>query len=358
MKEWETPFWSNFYRPTGYLLTTSLNATQKARDTIKKSFSSIRDHPLFPSGSFSAVDNANDIKRYLPMLEGQMDGWSGYLNRYAGYARAAKALEYAAKRCLELGVKFVTGDDGYAVEILFESADEGKKVCVGVKTANGNIHKAAHTILSLGAHIGTLLPEISQQVTAKSWAVAHLQLSPEEAAVMKGCPVVNCRDLGFFFEPDEDTGLIKLSANGAGYTNNITASEAHASLPTASNDGIPTEDEDLIKRLIQQAMPQFSGKELVKKFICWCADTPDSNYIIDHVPGTMGLLVVAGDSGHGFKMLPVAGKWVKKALEDGEQIIERWRWKDKKSGSDNISWRVGKVKDIKEVEFSSLKSRI
>jgi sarcosine oxidase/L-pipecolate oxidase len=72
----------------------------------------------------------------------------------------------------------------------------------------------------------------------------------------------------------------------------------------------------------------------------------------------MGLLVVAGDSGHGFKMLPVAGTWVKKALEDGEQIIERWRWKDKKSGSDNISWRVGKVKDIKEVEFSSLKSRI
>jgi sarcosine oxidase / L-pipecolate oxidase len=290
------------------------------------------------------------------VLQGQMEGWSGYLNRYAGYARAVKALEHTAKRCGELGVKFVTGQDGYAAEILFESTSDGKKVCVGITTASGQVHNAAYTILCLGAHIGTLVPSITQQVTAKSWAVAHIQLSPEEVVAMKGCPVVNCRDLGFFFEPDEDTGLIKLSANGAGYTNNITAPGILASVPTSSNDGIPKEDEELIRRLIRETMPQFSKRELVNKFICWCGDTSDSDYIIDSVPDTQGLMVVAGDSGHAFKMLPVAGKWVRQALEEGGQSIERWRWKDARNGSDDISWRVGKVKDIKDVEFSSLTS--
>ena len=358
IQEWQTPFWSAYYRSTGYLLTTSLNAPQKACDTIKKSFASIKDHPSFPPGSFSAVDNANDIKEYVPMLVGKMEGWSGYLNRYAGYVRAAKALKYTEMMCLRLGVKLVTGNDGYAETILFESTSEEKKLCIGVKTTNGQIHRATHTILCLGAHIATLLPSITTQVTAKSWAVAHIQLSPKEAAGMKGCPVVNCRDLGFFFEPDEDTGLIKLSANGAGYTNTVSAAGKSASVPTHLNDGIPKEDEDLIRRLIQETMPQFSGKELLNKFICWCGDTSDSDYIIDFVPDTQGLLVVAGDSGHAFKMLPVAGKWVKRALEEGRQSIERWKWKNTSKGTRDISWRVGKVKDIKDVEFSSSEGKI
>ncbi|PMD37706.1 FAD dependent oxidoreductase [Hyaloscypha variabilis F] len=358
IQEWQTPFWSDFYRPTGYLLATSINAPQKARETIKKSFASIKDHPRFPAGSFSPVDSLNDIKKYIPELQGKMEGWSGYLNRYAGYARAAKALEYTAKICLGLGVKFITGEDGYATEILFGSEYKGKQVCVGVKTASGLVHTASRTILCLGAHVGTLLPNVTQQVTAKSWAVAHIQLSPEEVAMMEGCPVVNCRDLGFFFEPDEDTGLIKLSANGAGYTNITSNAGTQASVPTSSNEGIPKEDEELIRRLIQEAMPQFSRRELVNKFICWCGDTSDSDYIIDYVPRTIGLLVVAGDSGHAFKMLPVAGKWVQRVLEDGEQSIGRWRWKYGKEKSDDISWRVGQVKDIKDVEFSSPRSRM
>ena len=78
-----------------------------------------------------------------------MEGWSGYLNRYAGYAKATKALEHTARNCQELGVRFVTGEEGYAVELLFETADQAKKVCVGVKAANEQVHKSSHIILCL-----------------------------------------------------------------------------------------------------------------------------------------------------------------------------------------------------------------
>jgi sarcosine oxidase/L-pipecolate oxidase len=184
-------------------------------------------------------------------------------------------------------------------------------------------------------------------VTAKSWAVTHLQLTPEEAKTMVGMPVINCRDLGFFFEPDPDNGLIKLSSHGAGYTNY----KNEVSLPSTSNDGIPEMDEELIHRLIEETMPQFAGRPLVNKFICWCSDTADSDYIIDFVPGYENLIIAAGDSGHAFKMLPVAGKWVTRVLEEGKQNIQRWKWKeDVKGGAHDISWRVGKLRDIKDVK--------
>ncbi|KAL5316008.1 hypothetical protein ACEPPN_016882 [Leptodophora sp. 'Broadleaf-Isolate-01'] len=352
IKQWQTPFWAPYYRETGYLLATSPNAPQKSRDSLQKSFSSIKDHPAFPPGSFSQIETAEKTRKQFPMLQGKMDGWSGYLNRHAGYARAAKALEHAAKACAETGVKFVVGNSGYAVELLYEAG--AKKICGGVKTADGSIHKATRTILCLGAHISTLLPAIAPQITAKAWSVAHIQLNTTEAKAIKGCPVVNCRDLGFFFEPDPDTGLVKFSANGAGYTNYISQSETGTtvSVPPNSNEGIPEEDEILIKRLIGEAIPQLSGRDLIKKFICWCSDTADSEYIIDFAPGSEGLMVAAGDSGHAFKMLPVAGKWVKDALLNGEQTTLRWRWKEGTSNGDDISWRVGQLKDIKDVEIS------
>ncbi|KAH7388895.1 FAD dependent oxidoreductase [Cadophora sp. MPI-SDFR-AT-0126] len=358
IKQWQTQFWAPYYIATGYLLATSPKAPQKSRISLQKSLASIKDHPAFPSGSFSTIESAENTRKQFPMLQGKMDGWEGYLNRYAGYARAAKALEHAAKACVGLGVKLVTGESGYATELLYEVGN--KKRCTGVKTADGTVYRAARTILCLGAHIGTLLPTIAPQITAKSWSVAHIQLSPTEAARMEGCPVVNCRDLGFFFEPDPDTGMIKFSANGAGYTNYVTrpGDSAPVSVPPTSNKGIPMEDEDLIKQLIDEALPQFSGRELFKKFICWCSDTADSEYIIDFVPGTEGLMVAAGDSGHAFKMLPVAGQWIKRALLEGEQKTLRWRWKEVPSDSDDISWRVGKVKDIKDVAFGDLKSRM
>ncbi|KAG4434587.1 hypothetical protein IFR05_009943 [Cadophora sp. M221] len=61
-------------------------------------------------------------KKFL-MLQGKMNDWSGYLNHHAGclYARAARALEHAAKACVEFGMNFAAGDTGYAVEFLYET---------------------------------------------------------------------------------------------------------------------------------------------------------------------------------------------------------------------------------------------
>lgn len=40
-------------------------------------------------------------------------------------------------------------------------------------------------------------------IVHQAWVYAHMQLTPEEAAEYKECPVVYNSELGFFFEPNE-----------------------------------------------------------------------------------------------------------------------------------------------------------
>lgn len=317
-----------------------------------KSFSSIEHHPSYPTGSFKAISSAGDIHSFAPQVEGPMKGWAGYFNKHAGYARAAEALTHAYYTCLSLGVVFETGDNGYAIRLEYSPPSKTQESrCTGVQTASGKIQTADTTILALGAHIARLLPTIAPQITAKAWAVGHLQLTPSEATSLSGIPVINCRDLGFFFEPDLETGLLKLAAHGAGYTNYSPNGASVPPLQSSSNAGIPTWDEQLLRRLIVETLPQFADRRLVKKFVCWCADTTDSEFIIDYVPGDEGLMVASGDSGHLFKMLPIAGKWVRHVIEATEQRRGRWKWKEVVEGDkEDISWRVGTLKDLGDVQ--------
>ncbi|KAM6524446.1 hypothetical protein FSOLCH5_005048 [Fusarium solani] len=356
---WKTPFFAPFYAERGLVVVNSPTGPSKSENSVNKAVLTLKGRPEYPSGTVKQIKSGQDVRSIVPQLTGPMGGWHGYFNKYGGYARAGRAMAKIYATCKERGVRFVLGEeDGNAVSLLFH----GKR-CKGVKTKSGREHLAAHTIVSLGAHVGRLIPSITPQITAKAWAVAHIQLTPEQARSLAGIPVVNCRDLGFFFEPDAETGLLKLCAHRAGLTNFEVSDHGRASLPATSRrdestatyvpgEQIPKEDEDKIAALIAATIPQFSSLPLQRKFICWCGDTTDSNFIIDYVPDTedRSLMVFSGDSGHAFKMLPIAGRWAREVLEQGEQKMGRWKWKGSPEGKvDDISWRFGDLQDVKDV---------
>lgn len=262
--------------------------------------------------------------------------WQGYFNRLAGYAHAGDALHAVYSACCDRGVKFKLGD---GVERLLWDSNR----CTGAITTSGKSYSADIVVVTLGASAVRLIPSLAPQVTAKAWSVAHVQLKPSESAQIRGIPVTYARDLGFFFEPDPRTHLLKMCPSGAGITN---YNGGDVSLPSENSSYIPTHDEHAMRKLLRETLPGLAERPFVHKKMCWVADTQDSDYIIDFVQGKKGVIVATGDSGHGFKMLPLVGRWIQRVIEEGKQSENRWKWKHVTETTKDISWRTGVLYDL------------
>jgi sarcosine oxidase/L-pipecolate oxidase len=269
---------------------------------------------------------------------------------------SANALRRIYRSARSNGVRFYLGEKKGAVqEIVYEGAGSSRKA-VGVKTRDAQFHAASLVIVATGAGASRIVPEVGARVSAKSWSVAHVRLTDDETATLRGIPVTYARDLGFFFEPDPKTNLLKLCPMGGGFinTNPVTGvSEA----PDSVQRFVPPEDERKMRELLRQTLPYLADRPLVEKTLCWFADTSDSDFIIDYLPGASNtVIVLSGDSGHGFKMFPIFGSWVNNLLSapEGRQTERRWQWRmnkqnDGSASQDDVSWRVGDVQELKDI---------
>lgn len=286
-------------------------------------------------------------------------GWSGYFNKFDGYAHSGNALRSIFEATKAQGVKYILGTAGAVSEIVYDNTSTGRKA-TGVKTTGGLFYPSKLVIISVGAAGARLVPEIGKQLVAKSWSVAHLQLNDDETSALRGIPVTYARDLGFFFEPDPKTNLLKLCPMGGGFINTDPKTcVSHAPTDPKQSAFLPEHDDRQLRELVRQTLPQFSDRPFVKKSLCWFADTANSDFIIDYVPNTSSsVLLLSGDSGHGFKFFPIFGEWVKNLLESdkGEQPVARWRWKDTAEGEKQgdwggaVSWRLGNSKEFVDIK--------
>lgn len=356
---WKTPLWGGNFHQVGYVVATTGAAPEKAVKHLQKALGSVKNHPVF-SGGITPLSKSQDFKDIYWQFTGPLNGFRGYHNRLAGYAHSSNAMADTYQHLAGRGVKFVLGlQDGKAVKLLYTNDQEGSgRRCTGLQVANGTIHSARLTIVCLGAWAAKLLPDIGSYVKAKCWSVAHVQLTERECDYLRGIPVLNVRDLGFFFEPDPATRLLKLCPLGAGYVN--TDKSTGISLPPgealpAPRDYIPAVDEKKLRTLLRETLPWLADRPFVDNKMCWFADTDDSEYTVDFVPSTSNsLMVLSGDSGHGFKMMPIVGEWVLQLLQDGKQNLSRWQWrqnlgKDGKDWGNDVSWRIGTTGEIEEV---------
>jgi sarcosine oxidase/L-pipecolate oxidase len=70
-----------------------------------------------------------------------------------------------------------------------------------------------------------------------------------------------------------------------------------------------------------------NGLRFEKYRICWDAIAPDVNFFITPHP-IQGLYIATGGSFHGWKMMPVLGKYVIQMLQDklSDEYKMRWAW--------------------------------
>ncbi|KAF5021625.1 hypothetical protein F66182_6325 [Fusarium sp. NRRL 66182] len=356
IRKWQSdPLYIPHYHETGFLNVTSRNAGEMPRKGVESYFNSLQRNSTF-DGQTRRVNGSQDIKKLVPQFTGPLDGFAGYHNKLAGYGHSANALRAVYEECIKVGVKFRLGKtDGEVESLLYASSREGTK-CVGAKTRGGEIHTAEKIIVALGADAANLIPRIGKQVIGRAWGVAHIQLTDEEAEELKGIPVTNVRDLAFFFEPDQATKKLKFCHMGGAFTN-YSYSKDGLSIPfseLADSQFIPLEDETHIRQLLNEVLPQLADRPLIDQHLCWFADTDDSDYVIDFVPGTnASLLVLSGDSGHGFKMLPIFGEFVEELLVQEKQSQPKWQWKENKSKSTGV-WRSSESQELASVPRAKL----
>ncbi|PWY70916.1 fructosyl amine: oxygen oxidoreductase [Aspergillus heteromorphus CBS 117.55] len=288
------------------------------------------------------------------VLKGDFPGWKGYFLRSgAGWAHARNALVAAAREAQRLGVKFVAGSPaGKVITLIFENDDVR-----GAVTEDGKIWHADQTILCAGANAGQFL-DFKDQLRPTAWTLVHITLDPEERKLYKDIPVIFNIEKGFFFEPDEERGEIKICDEHPGYTNMVRSSDGSVQGLPFEKTQVPLESEARVRALLRETVPQLADRPFSFARICWCADTANREFIIDRHPQHQSLILGCGASGRGYKYLPSIGGLIVDAMEGKvpPKVHELIKWSPEVASNRNWNDTLGRfggpnrVMDFQEVK--------
>lgn len=273
----------------------------------------------------------DQIRSRFPVVKGKLDGWNRSVwNPTAGWAAAGNAVERMAEAAQKNGVQYISGETkGYVRHLVL---DDATGVCKGVITADGIKHEADLVILSTGAWTPSLI-DLQGQMIAKGHGVAHIQLTPEEQKHYSTMPIMDNLELGYFFPPQAD-GVFKMAHSQfiinlqTDSTSGITTSIPHT-FHQSPSDGLPLEIEAQMRRNLRRVLPELADRSFSFTRLCWDADTADRHFLITPHPHHKQLLLATGGSAHGFKFLPVVGKYIVDLLEGtlDPEIVQKWRWR-------------------------------
>ncbi|KAA8650794.1 hypothetical protein EYZ11_011460 [Aspergillus tanneri] len=310
------PLFQPYYHDTGLLMSASSPAGLQRLG--------IRVRPE-KDPDVVEVSKPEQFRQLAPqVLKGEFSGWKGYhIRSGAGWAHARNSLLAAIGEAKRLGVQFVTGSpQGRVITLIFENND-----VKGSVTADGKIWRAEQTILCAGASAGQFL-DFKKQLRPTAWTLVHIALKPEERALYKNMPVIFNIEKGFFFEPDEERGEIKICDEHPGYTNMTQSSHGDVRSIPFEKTQVPLESEARVRALLSETVPQLADRPFSFARICWCADTANREFLIDRHPDHPSLILGCGASGRGFKYLPSIGNLIVDAMEDKmpQKIHELIKW--------------------------------
>ncbi|KAK4124534.1 fructosyl amino acid oxidase [Parathielavia appendiculata] len=343
-----------FFHNTGRL---DCESSEEGVAGLRREYQALLDANAGLEETHEWLDSEDAILAKAPLLpREQIKGWKAIWSAEGGWLAAAKAINAIGEELRSQGVKFGFGGAGSFKRPLFAADDVS--TCVGVETVDGTQYRADKVVLAAGAWTPALV-DLEEQCCSKAWVYAHMQLTPEEAAEYKGCPVVYHGDVGFFFEPNENR-VIKVCDEFPGFTRfkqhqpysapapkPVSVPRSHAQHPT---DTYPDASEQSIRKAISTFLPRFKDKPLFNRALCWCTDTADSALLVCGHPRWKNFFLATGDSGHSFKLLPVIGKHVVELVEGrlADDLAAAWRWRPGQ-GDARKSIRAAPAKDLADM---------
>jgi glycine/D-amino acid oxidase-like deaminating enzyme len=285
-----------------------------------------------------------------PQLWERFPAWNpelyidGVLEIEAGYAESGRAVAMLIERAKSAGVELRSGsrfacldegDDHVKGIVLEERRNKGvipseveesrggtaQVVSRDPSTSLGMTRLAGDfVVMTVGAWTPYLLPFTRKFFRATGQPVFHLKPSKPELFAPERFPVfgADITTTGYYGFPVNRDGVVKIANHGSG----------REMSPDSPERVVTVDDKRNLREFLASTFPALADAPIVYTRVCMYCDTHDGHFWIARDPERPGLVVAAGDSGHGFKFAPVMGEIIADAVEGKDNpLLEKFRWR-------------------------------
>jgi len=231
----------------------------------------------------------------------------------AGYAESGRAIGTLIKRAKSVGVELRENEK-------FSQLNEQGNRVNGIVLDDGQRIASDFVVMAVGAWTPYLLPYTRNFFRATGQPVFHLKPAQPELFAPERFPVfgADITTTGYYGFPINRDGVVKIANHGPG----------REMSPDSTDRVVTADDEKKLREFLASTFSSLVDAPIVYTRVCMYCDTHDGHFWIARDPEREGLVVAAGDSGHGFKFAPVLGEIIADATEGKDNpILEKFRWR-------------------------------
>ena len=237
----------------------------------------------------------------------------GVLELEAGYVESSRVVMTLIERAKSAGIEL-------RESARFSKLDEGDDRVKGIVLDNGQRIAGDVVIVAVGAWTPYVLPFTQKFFRATGQPVFHLKPRQPELFAPERFPVfgADISMTGYYGFPLSREGVVKIANHGPG----------REMSPESSKRAVTPQEEQNLREFLSSTFPTLTDAPIVYTRVCMYCDTNDGHFWIAPDPGRQGLVIAAGDSGHGFKFAPVLGGIIADVAEEKfNPLLQKFRWR-------------------------------
>jgi len=224
----------------------------------------------------------------------------GVLELEAGYAESSRVVAKLIEQAKSSGVQLRAG-------VRFSQLDESDNRVNGIVIEDAERIGGDLVVMATGAWTPYLLPFTKKFFRASGQPVFHLKprqpgLFTSECFPVFGADITTTGYYGFPLNRDD---VVKIANHGPG----------REMSPDSPQRAVTPQEEQGLRKFLSWTFPSLADAPIVYSRICMYCDTNDGHFWIAPDPERSGLIIAAGDNGHGFKFAPVLGEIIADAME-------------------------------------------
>ena len=244
----------------------------------------------------------------------------GFLDLEAGYAESGRVVATLVEKAKTLGVELREGSQ-------FAELDQRDDRVQGIvlQDRQRKARSVGHVVgdvvvMAAGAWTPYLLPFAKKFFRATGHPVFHLKPRQPDLFRPERFPIfgADISSTGFYGFPLNRDGVVKIANHGPG----------REMPPDSPKRDVSPEEEDKMREFLSGTFPALADAPIVFTRRCFYCDTHDGNFWIAPDPERAGLIIAAGDCGHGFKFASVLGEIIADAAEGkSNPLLGKFRWR-------------------------------